>query len=138
METYHTREKGAEPYQLREKSNGNFKNDLNDIMKLLKCAIKEIKTNKEIKIEEHKLKNGLISIRENIKNCTESINLKTNESDNNSESRTVTEVVSSSTKPDLSRTQKTLSTLKIGEQYFRKRKHDCGFKSKARRISDKF
>jgi hypothetical protein len=96
-------EKGGEPYHLRERSEVNFKNGLNDIMKLLKCVAKEIKTNNEIQLEEYTfLKDSLMSIREDIKNCTESIKLKRNESDNNSESGTVREVVSSSAKPDQS------------------------------------
>jgi hypothetical protein len=46
------------------------------------------------------LQNSVMSMREDIKDCIESIKLKRNESDNNTESGPVPEVVSSSLKPD--------------------------------------
>jgi hypothetical protein len=89
---------------LRERTKRNLKNGSNDIMTLLYCAIKEFEINKEITFEKYKLKNSLMSIRddfksiqnigrsikEDIKDCIESISLKRNESDNSSESGTVT------------------------------------------------
>jgi hypothetical protein len=96
------------PCHLKERPKGNFKDDLNNIKKLLKYIIKETIATNEIVTDDYKsLQNSVMSMREDIKDCIESIKLKRNESDSNSESGPVPEVVSSSPKPDQSDGNKT-------------------------------
>jgi hypothetical protein len=106
------------PYNLKERPKGNCKDGLNDIKKLMEYIIKEtIATNERVTnyykglrgnlTDDYKsLQNSVMPIREDIKDCTENIKLKRNES-NKSESRPVPEVVSSSPKPDQSEGNKT-------------------------------
>jgi hypothetical protein len=106
-------------YHLKERPNGNLKDGLNDIKKLLKYIIKEtMATNERVTndikglrgsfTDDYKsFQNSVMSMREDIKDCIENIELKRNESDNNSESGPVQEVVSSSPNLDQSEGNKT-------------------------------